>query len=120
MVLAIFSEIFSVRVEHGRGVEIHAGHFDFVNRDDQRHAVFLGQFLHARHGRAVRHGLGQLVPFLLLLRAEVRAVEKFLQAEDLHLAFCRGGDELLMLGDHVLFDFRQGKISWETIRNAPG
>ena len=47
VVLAIFSEILSVRVDHGGRVEINAGHLDFVNRDDDHHAVFLRQLLHA-------------------------------------------------------------------------
>ena len=90
VVLAIFAQVAAVGVDHGGRVEINAGHFDFVDGHDEDHLMFLREFLHVRDGRAIGHGLGQFVPARLLLGAKIGAVEKFLQAEDLHF-FLRGG-----------------------------
>src|SRR5271154_4511738 len=104
VVLAVFAEVAAVGIDDRGGVVIDAGHFGFVNGNDENHLMALGEFLHAGHGGAVRDALGQFVPAGLLLRAKVGAVEKLLQAEDLH--FFLGGrfDEVLVLGHHFFFD----------------
>src|SRR5580692_5492664 len=110
MVLAIFAEILSVGVKDGRGVEIHTCHFHFVDRHVERHAIFFRELLHARRGRTAGYRLGQAIPFLFLLRAEIGAVEKLLQAENLHFSFGGIGDELLVLGDHLFLDLLKGEF----------
>jgi hypothetical protein len=52
--------------------------------------------------------LGEFVPFRLLLGAEVGAVEQLLQAEDLDFFLGGGGDQVLVLVDHLLLDLREG------------
>ena len=104
VVFAVLPEILPVSVKYRCRVEINAGHFDFIHGDDQDHAVFLRELLHPRQGRAAGDRLGQSIPLGLLFGAEVRSVEEFLQAENLDLAFCRGGNPLLMLGDHFFLD----------------
>jgi len=107
VVLPVFSKVASIRVEDYCCVVKQSGHFDFINRHDQHHFVFLGQLLHAHERRPAGDALGQLVPFRILLRAEVRPIEKFLQAEDLHALLRRGRDHLFVLRDHFFFDVRQ-------------
>src|SRR5438445_272381 len=104
VVLAIFSEVAAVGVDHRGRIVVDAGHLHFINRDDEYHLVLLRELLHARDGRAVRHPLGQFVPSRLLLGAKVGSVEKFLEAEDLHLLLGGIRDEALVLGDHLFFN----------------
>ncbi len=40
----------------------------------------------------------------MLFRAEIRAVEKFLEAEDLDFLLGRVGDQAFVLGDHFFLD----------------
>jgi len=47
---------------------------------------------------------------LILLGAEVWAIEKFLQAEHLHLLLCSLFDQLEMFVDHRLLDLSQAVI----------
>src|SRR6266478_3708925 len=104
VVLAIFAEIAAVGVDHRGGIVVHAGHFHFVDGHDEHHLVFLRQLLHARDRGAVGDALGQLVPAGLLFGAKVGAIEKFLEAEDLHFLLGSVGDQPFVLGDHFLFD----------------
>ena len=103
MVLAVFAQIASVGVDDCGGVVINAGHFHFVDRDNQNHLIFFREFLHQGDGGAVGNALGQFIPAGLLLGTEIRAVEKFLEAQDLYFFLSRGGNETLVLGDHFLF-----------------
>ncbi len=72
--------------------------------------MLLGELLHARDCWAVRDALGQLVPAGLLFGAEVRAVEKLLQSEDLHFFPGGVGNQALVLGDHFLLDFGEREL----------
>ena len=110
VMLAIFAEIFSVGVDDGGGVEVDAGHLLFVDRDDDHHVVLLGDLLHQLGGGAVGDALGQFVPAGVLLGAEIRAVEKFLQAEDLRFLLRGLLDQLEVLVDHGLANLRQRTI----------
>src|SRR5258708_22436527 len=110
VVLAVFSEVASVGINHGRGVEIDAGHFHFVHRNHQHHAVTPRQTLHALDRRPFGNALGEFVPARLLLGAEIRTVEKFLQAENLHLALGGVANQTLVLGDHLFLDLSQREL----------
>ncbi len=46
VMLAILAEILAVGVDHRRGVVIDAGDLFLVNRNDDHHAVLLGDVLH--------------------------------------------------------------------------
>ncbi len=46
VVLAVFAEIAAVGVNDGGGVEVNAGHLDFVDGHDKHHLMFLGELLH--------------------------------------------------------------------------
>src|SRR6185312_15600351 len=110
VMFAIFAKVAAIGVDDRSRIEINAGHFHFVDGYNHHHVVAFRQLLHAGHGGAVWHALGHLVPSRLLLGAEVRAVEKLLQAEDLHFSLCRRGDQTLVFADHFLFDLGQGEF----------
>src|SRR5882762_8022016 len=110
VVLAVFAEIAAVGVDDCGGVEVDAGHLDLVHWDDEHHLMFFRELLHQRDRGAVRDAFGQFIPASLLFGAEVGAVEKLLQAEDLHLFLCGIGDQALVLGDHFLFDFGEREL----------
>src|SRR5206468_3857727 len=59
---------------------------------------------------AGRDALGQFIPAGLLFRAEVRTVKKLLQPKNLYFFPGCIGDQALVLGDHLLFDFAEGKF----------
>src|SRR6267143_2230574 len=107
VVLAVFAEIAAVGVDDRGGVEVDAGHLDLVDWDNEDHLVFFGELLHGRDGGAAGDFFCQFIPASLLLGAEVRAVEKLLQSEDLHLLLGRGGDQVFVLSDHFFLDVRQ-------------
>jgi hypothetical protein len=110
VVLAVFAEIAAVGINDRGGVVVDAGHFDFVDGDDEGHLVLLRELLHKRDGWPVWDFFGQFVPAGLLLGAEVGTVEKFLEAEDLYFLFGGIGDEVLMLGDHLFLDVGERKL----------
>src|SRR5438270_5667551 len=110
VVLAIFAEILSVRIDHRSRVEIETGHLFFVNRDDNHHLVFGRDLLHQFRGWAIGHALRHLIPLLILFRAKVRAVEEFLKTEYLHLLLRGLLDELQVLVDHGFLDLSQAVI----------
>src|SRR6267154_1297062 len=107
MVLAVFAEVAAIGVDDCGGVVVDAGHFDFVDRDNKNHLVFLSELLHGRDGGAAGDFFRQLVPTGLLLGAKIGAVEKFLKAEDLHFLLGGIGDQALVFGDHLLLDVRE-------------
>src|SRR5207302_8375703 len=78
--------------------------------DDEDQLIFLGESLHERDGWSVRDALSQFVPASLLLSAEVRAIEKLLETEDLHFFLGGVGDQALVLGDHFLLDVGERKL----------
>jgi hypothetical protein len=92
VVLAILAEIRAIVVVDGGGVVVHAGLFTLVHRDDHRHPVFLRVLRHP-FGRRPRHRLSDVVPMRVLGGTEIRAIEHFLQPEDLHAALPRFVDE---------------------------
>src|SRR5260370_318884 len=75
MVLAVLAKVAAIGIEDGGGVEVDAGHFDFVNRNNKNHLVFLSELLHGRDRRTARDLFGEFVPAGLLLGAKMRAVE---------------------------------------------
>src|SRR5713101_4301629 len=75
MVLAVFAEVATISIDDGGSVEVDAGHFDFVDRDNKNHLVFLSELLHGRDRRTARDLFGEFVPAGLLLGAKIRAVE---------------------------------------------
>ena len=115
MVLAIFSQITAVGIDHRGGIEINSRHLLFVNRNHDHHAMLRGELLHHAHRRAIRHPLGQFIPARILLRAKIRAVEKFLQAQDLRFLSRRLFDQLQVLVDHRLPDLGEGALCAERI-----
>src|SRR5713101_6077249 len=110
VVLAVFAEIAAAGVNDRGGVEIDAGHVDFVDGHDEHHLVFLRELLHQRNRGAAGNLLGKLIPAGLLLGAEIWTVEKLLQAEDLHFLLGRAGNQALVLGDHFLLDFGKREL----------
>src|SRR6202030_3944505 len=62
VVFAIFAEVFSIRVDHGRGVEEQTRHLTLVNGNHNHHSMFLGEFFHALGGGAVGYWLCGLAP----------------------------------------------------------
>src|SRR5206468_4938171 len=101
VVLAVFAEVTAVGVDDRGSVEVNAGHFHFVNGDDEDHLVLFGEFLHQRDGGSIGDAFGQFVPASLLLGAKVRAIEEFLQAEDLHFFLGGVGDQALRSEEHT-------------------
>src|SRR5260370_668850 len=75
VVLAVFAEVAAIGIDDGGGVEVDAGHFDFVDRDNKNHLVFLSELLHGGDRRTARNPFGELVPAGFLLRAKIRALE---------------------------------------------
>src|ERR1035438_8336039 len=110
VMLAVLAQIRAIRIDNSRGIEIEARHLLFINRDDDRHAVLGGNLLHEQSSGSAGNALGQVVPANVLLGAEIRAVEKFLQAEDLHFFFGGLLDQLEVLVDHRLLDLRQRTV----------
>src|SRR6266567_2330197 len=104
MMLAVFAEVAAVGVNNRGSIEIHAGHLDFVYGHDKNHLIFLRELLHCRNGGTIGNFLGQFVPASLLFGAEIRAVEKFLEAEDLNFLLGGVGNQTLVLGDHLFPD----------------
>src|SRR6202162_2454172 len=58
VVLAIFSKIAAIGIDHGGGIEIHSRHLLFVDGNNNHHAMFAGDLLHHAHGGTIRHSLG--------------------------------------------------------------
>ena len=104
VVLAILAKVAAVGVNHGGSVVIKARQIHFVHRNDNRHVVAFGDLLHRL--TVGPSGTRSVRPYqrTFLLGAKVRTVEQFLQTEDLHFLFCRGGDQILVLIDHFLAD----------------
>jgi len=110
MVLAIFSQIATVRVDYRRGVVIDARHFYFVDRHHHHHLVFFRQLLHARDCWAIRNTLSQLVPSRLLFGAKIGPIEQFFQPKDLHFFLSGFDDQAFVLGNHFLFDVAERRL----------
>src|SRR5690606_27430549 len=101
--LAILAEVAPVGVDDRRGVVVDPAHRLLVDRHDDHHRVLLGVGRQPLGGRS-RDRLGRLVPARILARAEVRAVEHLLQAEDLHALATGLVDQWQVLLDHRLAD----------------
>jgi hypothetical protein len=82
VVLAVFSQIGPVGVEHGGGVVIHSSHCTLVDRHHDHHLVLSRILLQSLDGWSGARLRG-IVPALVLRRAEIGSVEDLLQAEDL-------------------------------------
>jgi hypothetical protein len=62
-------------------------------------------------GGSVGNALGEVVPANVLLGAEIRTVEKFLQAKYFDFLFRRLLDQLEMLVDHGFLDLGQRAVA---------
>src|SRR5262245_47393451 len=104
VVLAIFAQVFPVRIDYGSGVVIDALQVLLVYGDDQRHAVFLCDLTHHLYRWAVGDFLHHAVPSWRLLGTEIGAGKNLLHAQD--LCTSRGSlvDELQMLFYRVALD----------------
>ena len=102
MGLAVLAEILAVISNDSGGVVEDARLLALVDRYDDRGVVFPRQVLHQADGWAVWNFFRGVEPAGLLLRAEVRAGEDFLEANDLGTSLRRLPDVLDMLIDHGL------------------
>ena len=109
VVLAVLPEQRAVRVDHGSRVVVHARHLALVDRHDDGHLVLLREPLHQRDRRP-RDRLGDVTPAGVLTGAEVRAVEHFLETQDLDASLAGFLDERQMLLEHGLGDLRDGRV----------
>ena len=82
VILAVLAEVRTIGIDHRGGVVVDAGHLALVERDDHRHLVLRRDRAEVLDG-GTGHRLGGVVPALVLAGAEVRAVEDFLQTQDL-------------------------------------
>src|ERR1017187_2770038 len=87
--LAKLAEVFSISVNHGAGVIVNAGAFDFIDRHDDHQPQPFGGFTHELRSGATRDRLGHVVPMGFLVSAEIGPIEELLQADDL-AALARG------------------------------
>src|SRR5687767_4140039 len=116
VVLAIFAEILTVGVDHRRSVVVNAGDLLLVNRNDNHHAVYLGNFLHQPHGWTIRNSFHSFIPSRLLFGTEVRRGENFLHADDLHALLRRLLEKLQVFFDIQAFDLFDRSISRRCVR----
>src|SRR5215471_17176487 len=115
VVLAVFAQIAAVGVDDCRRVEVHTGHVLFVNRNNHHHFVLRRNLLHESNRRPFGNRFGQLVPAFILLCAEIRTIEKFLQAQDLRFLASSLFDQLKVLVDHRLPDLRERAVGVERV-----
>src|SRR5262245_9690037 len=104
----ILPEIRAVSVDYGGGVVVDAGNLFFVNRHDEHHAVLSCDLAHSLNRRSLGDAFHHLVPAGLLLGAEVRAVEEFLETQKLHASPRRFVNERQVLVEHPLLDVVSG------------
>jgi len=104
VMLAVFSQIFSISINHSSGVIKNACHFFFVHRNNNNHVVLFCQLLHEFGGGAIRDFFNHIVPPRFLLGTKIRTVEQFLQTQDLYLFLRRFFDQYHMLFEHGLFN----------------
>ena len=102
--LAVLAQVRAVGVNHRRRVVVDAGHLFFINRHNHRHAMCARDLLHQPCRRALRDAFDQIIPVRVLLGGEVWAIEKLLQADDLHATAGGVFDHSHMLIDHSLLD----------------
>ncbi len=108
VMLAILAQILAVGVDDGGGIEVKPGKVLLEDWNHQHHAMARGFLLHQLDGWAVGYLLGHVVPADMLLRAKVRAIEEFLEAEHLHALLRRRADQLEVLLHHGLLDRGHG------------
>src|ERR1700722_11010793 len=111
VMFAVLTQIASVRIYDGCGIEVHPRHLLFVNRDHDHHVVLGSDLLHQFNCGSVRNSFREFVPADVLLGTEIWAVKQLLQAKYLHLLFRRLLDELQVLIDHGLLDLRQRAVA---------
>jgi hypothetical protein len=115
MVLAIFTQVTAIRIDHGRSIEIQTGHLFFIDGNHNRHAMLRRKLLHQFGSGALGHSLGKLVPADVLLRTEIRTIKKFLEAQHLDFFPRRLGDQLAMLVDHRFLDLRERVVAAQNV-----
>src|SRR5688572_29207484 len=106
VILPVFAEVSSVRIDHGRGVVVDPSPFFLVDRHYDDHRVPLRDFLHQLDRGAIRYPFHRVVPARVLLGAEVRTGEDLLHAYDLY-SVAAGLIEQLQ----VLLDIEIGRAS---------
>src|SRR5215468_5214000 len=114
VMFAIFAQITSVGVDDRGSIVIDAGHLDLVNRDNENHLMFFRQFLHQANGGAVGDAFGEFIPAGFLLGAKIRAVKKFLKAEDFYFFLGSRGNQVLMFRNHFLFYVGKQIFFWRS------
>jgi hypothetical protein len=102
VLLAELAEVTAVGVDDGSRVVVDAGLDDLVHRQHDHHAKFLGDGLEPLRRRSVGDRLGVVVELGVLHLAEVRAVEQFLEADDLGTLGGGIAGGRLVLVDHRL------------------
>src|SRR5271170_1949043 len=85
VMLAVFAEVTSIRIDDCGSIEIHSRHLLLVDRNDDRHAMFRRELLHQLGCRPFRNPFGKLVPADVLLGAEIWPVKQLLQAKYFYL-----------------------------------
>ena len=116
VMLPIFPEVLAVGIDDGRRVVIDALDVLFVNRNDDRHAVFPGGLAHELNRGTVGNFLDHAVPARRLLCTEVRTGEDFLHAQDLCALSRSLIDQLQMFLDGLVFDFLERFFHWRGAR----
>src|SRR5215208_4424771 len=116
VVLAILAEILPVRIDHRGGVVIDAGDLFFIDRHDDHHAVFFGDFLHQPHGWTIGNPFHRFVPARLLFGAKVRRREDLLHADYLHTLFGSLFDKVKVFLNIELLDLLDRQIGGSSIR----
>src|SRR5580765_6637897 len=115
VMLAILSEITTVRVDDRSRVEVHTRHVLFINGSDDYHLVFRRNLPHKLRGWPIWHAFCQFVPSCILLGAKIGSIKEFLQAKDLRLLACCLFDQLQVLVDHRFPDLIERTIRAERV-----
>src|SRR5712692_5598446 len=102
--LPVLAQILSIGVNHRRGVVVDAGHLLFVEWNNYYHLMLTSNFTHQLSRRPLGNSLDQVVPVRVLFGREVRPVEQFLQADDLHSALRGEVNHSDVLIDHGRLD----------------
>lgn len=110
VVLAILSEVSTIRIKDGRCVVKYPRLFFFKNGDDDHHLILLRIRCHPFYRRA-GDGFGGAVPFGILSRAEIGGIENLLQTKDLYALLPRCLNIRDVLLQHGFLDFFQAALA---------
>lgn len=84
MRFAIFAKKPAIGIDHRRSVVVDSRSINLVNGNDEYHTQSASGLHHQLNRRAVRNLFRDVIPTHLLLRWKIRAIEKFLHAENLN------------------------------------